>query len=37
MREDMNALSWSIIMYSGIQYFVITCSISASPTLSDLA
>ena len=31
MREDMNALSWSIIIYSSMQYLVITYSISASP------
>ena len=32
----MNALSWSMIMQSGAQTFDITCSISASPTSSDL-
>ena len=37
MSEDINALSWSIIMYSGMQYFFITFSIKASPTSSDLA
>ena len=33
----MNALSWSMMIYSGIQYFVITFSIRASPICSDLA
>ena len=37
MSEDMNALSWSMIIYSGIQYFVITFAISASSISSDLA
>ena len=37
MREDMNVLSWSIIMYSGMQYLVLTFSISASHISSDLA
>ena len=36
MSEDINALSWSI-MYSGMQYFVMTFSIKASPISSDLA
>ena len=37
MSEDMNALSWSIIIYSGMQYLVITLSMGASPISSDLA
>ena len=37
MSEDIDALSWSIIMYSGMQYFVMTFSIKASPISSDLA
>ena len=37
MSEDMNALSWSIIMYSGMKYFIMTFSIKASPIFSDLA
>ena len=37
MSEDINALSWSIIVYSGMQYFIITFSIKASPISSDLA
>ena len=37
MSEDINALSWSNIMYSGMQYFVITFSINASPISSDIA
>ena len=37
MSEDINALSWPIIIYSGMQYFVITFSMSASPISSDLA
>ena len=37
MSIDINALSWSIIIYSGMQYFVITFSISAFPNSSDLA
>ena len=32
----MNALSWSMIMQLGAQYFDITCSINTSPTSSDL-
>ena len=35
MNEDMNVLSWSIIVYSGIQYFVMMLSMSASPISSD--
>ena len=37
MSEDMNVLSWSIIIYSGMQYLVITLSMTASPISSDLA
>ena len=37
MSEDMNTLSWSMIIDSGMQYFVIMFSISASPISSDLA
>ena len=32
----MNALSGSIIMHSGMQYFVIMFSINVSPISSDL-
>ena len=35
MSEDINELSWSIIMYSGMQYFVITFSINSFPISSD--
>ena len=37
MNEDINALSWSIIQHSGMQYFVVTFSIKASHISSDLA
>ena len=37
MSKDINALSLSIMIYSGMQYFVITFSISVSPISSDLA
>ena len=37
MSEDINALFWSIIMYSGMLYFVITFSIKAFPISSDPA
>ena len=36
MSEDINVLSWSIMIYSGMQYFVIMFSLSASIS-SDLA
>ena len=37
MSEDINALSWSMIMYLRLQYFIITFSIKASPISSYLA
>ena len=37
MSEDINTLLWSIMIYSGMQYFVIMFSMSASPISSDLA
>ena len=37
MIEDINALSWSMIIYSGMPYFDMTLSINASPISSDLA
>ena len=37
MSEGMNALSWSIIMCLGTQYFIMTFSIKAYPISSDLA
>ena len=36
MSDDINALSWSIIIQSGVQYFVTTYSINASPISSAL-
>ena len=36
LREDMNVLSWSMI-YSGMQYLVMTFSIKDSLIYSDLA
>ena len=37
MSEDINVLSCSIIIYSGMQYLAITLSMRASPISSDLA
>ena len=37
MREDMHVLSWSIIMYSVLQYLAIMFYISATPISADLA
>ena len=37
MTEDINVLFWSIMIYSGMQYLVITLSMGISPISSDLA